>query len=112
MLLDGWNVNKNMRQRQLASTSWSVNLIVVLHQYLNIIMILMSLLTRRGRVTVINANNDDQSTISVSTGTLEYLQLSHSDVVRIRGKNRKATVLVILADKDIDDRNTRMAAIV
>jgi transitional endoplasmic reticulum ATPase len=85
---------------------------VVLHQSLGIIIILMSLLTRRGRVTVINANNYDQSTISVSKDTLKYLQLSHSDVVRVRGKNRKATVLVILANEDIDDGNARMAAIV
>jgi transitional endoplasmic reticulum ATPase len=85
---------------------------VVLHQSSGIIMILMSLLTRRGRVTVINANNDDQSTISVSQDTLKYLRLSHGDVVRVRGKNRKATVLVILADEDIDDGNARIAAIV
>jgi hypothetical protein len=30
----------------------------------------------------------------------------------VRGKNRKATVLIILADEDMDDRNARMAAVV
>jgi transitional endoplasmic reticulum ATPase len=75
-------------------------------------MILISRLTRRSRVTVINANNDDQSTISVFKSTLKYLQLSYSDVVRVKGKNRKTTVLVILADEDIDVGNARIAAIV
>jgi hypothetical protein len=33
-------------------------------------------------------------------------------VVCIRGKNKKATVLVILANKDIDNKNARIVAIV
>lgn len=77
-----------------------------------IIMNLTNLLTRRARARVINANNNDHSTISVSRGTLRSLQLSHGDVVRVRGKNRKATVLVILADEDIDDGNARITAVV
>jgi hypothetical protein len=58
-------------------------------------MHLTSLLTRRGRVKVANANSDDQSTISVSKGTLQSLRLSHGDVVHVRGKNRKSTILTV-----------------
>ena len=44
-------------------------------------------------------------TISISKGTLQSLKLSHSDVVYVRGKNRKATLLIIHAYEDIDDGN-------
>ncbi len=53
-----------------------------------------------------------RTTISVSKSSTESLRLSNSDVVHVRGKNRKATVLIILADEDIDDGNAWISAIV
>jgi transitional endoplasmic reticulum ATPase len=70
------------------------------------------MLNLRGRLRVINANNEDHSTISVSRGSTQSLWLSNGDVVHVRGKNRKATVLIILADEDMDDGNARMSAVV
>ena len=51
-------------------------------------------------------------TISVSKGTLQSLKLSHSDVVHVRGKNRKATLLIIHAHEDTDDGNAKTVAVV
>lgn len=74
-------------------------------------MTLISLLAHRGRVRVINANSDDLSTISVSNVTIQSLLLSHGDVVHVKARNRKATVLVILTDEDMDNGNARVPAV-
>lgn len=75
-------------------------------------MYLLRKLTRRGKLWVISANSEDQSTISVSKGSMESLRLSNGEVVHVKSKSKRATVLIILADDNIDDGNARMADVV
>lgn len=66
-------------------------------------------LTRR-RVT--DAVNDDNSIIALSNNTMETLQLFRGDTVLVRGKKRKDTVLIVLADDDLDDGSARINRVV
>ena len=50
-----------------------------------------------------DATNDDNSIISMSSNTMEKLQLFRGDAVLVKGKKRKDTVLVVLADDDMED---------
>ncbi|KAH3663658.1 hypothetical protein OGAPHI_005059 [Ogataea philodendri] len=50
-----------------------------------------------------DATNDDNSIISMSSNTMELLQLFRGDAALIKGKKRKDTVLIVLADDDIED---------
>src|SRR3954471_12968502 len=66
-------------------------------------------LTKR-RVT--DAVNDDNSIIALSNNTMEALQLFRGDTVLVRGKKRKDTVLIVLADDDLDDGSARLNRVV
>ena len=50
-----------------------------------------------------DATNDDNSIISMSSNTMEKLELFRGDAVLVKGKKRKDTVLVVLADDDMED---------
>ncbi|ODV85968.1 hypothetical protein CANARDRAFT_7327 [[Candida] arabinofermentans NRRL YB-2248] len=50
-----------------------------------------------------DATNDDNSIISMSSNTMELLQLFRGDAALIKGKKRKDTVLIVLADDDMED---------
>jgi transitional endoplasmic reticulum ATPase len=50
-----------------------------------------------------DATNDDNSIISMTSNTMEKLQLFRGDAVLVKGKKRKDTVLVVLADDDMED---------
>lgn len=66
---------------------------------------------RRGnRVT--DAVNDDNSIIALSNNTMEVLQLFRGDTVLVKGKKRKDTVLIVLADDELDDGSARMNRVV
>ena len=39
---------------------------------------------------------------------METLQLSRGDVVRVEGKERKQTALIVLNDDNLDDRSARI----
>ena len=67
-------------------------------------------LTRDRRVT--DAVNDDNSIIALSNNTMETLQLFRGDTVLVRGKKRKDTVLIVLADDDLDDGSARINRVV
>ncbi|ESW95857.1 hypothetical protein KL918_003414 [Ogataea parapolymorpha] len=54
-------------------------------------------------LVVDDATNDDNSIISMSSNTMELLQLFRGDAALIKGKKRKDTVLIVLADDDIED---------
>ena len=69
-----------------------------------------SLLTTCHRVT--DAVNDDNSVIALSTNTMETLQLFRGDTVLVKGKKRKDTVLIVLADDELDDGSARMNRVV
>lgn len=65
---------------------------------------------RARRVT--DAVNDDNSIIALSNNTMETLQLFRGDTVLVKGKKRKDTVLIVLADDDLDDGSARMNRVV
>lgn len=62
--------------------------------------------------SVTDAVNDDNSIIALSNNTMETLQLFRGDTVLVKGKKRKDTVLIVLADDDLDDGNARMNRVV
>ncbi|ESZ98347.1 cell division control protein 48 [Sclerotinia borealis F-4128] len=61
---------------------------------------------------VTDAVNDDNSVIALSTNTMDTLQLFRGDTVLVKGKKRKDTVLIVLADDDLDDGSARMNRVV
>lgn len=66
--------------------------------------------TSGNRVT--DAVNDDNSVIALSNNTMETLQLFRGDTVLVKGKKRKDTVLIVLADDELDDGSARMNRVV
>lgn len=56
--------------------------------------------------------NDDNSIIALSNNTMEELQLFRGDTVLVKGKKRKDTVLIVLADDDLDDGSARINRVV
>ncbi len=72
--------------------------------------IFIHVLTSGNRVT--DAVNDDNSVIALSNNTMETLQLFRGDTVLVKGKKRKDTVLIVLADDDLDDGSARMNRVV
>ena len=61
---------------------------------------------------VTDAVNDDNSIIALSNNTMETLQLFRGDTVLVKGKKRKDTVLIVLADDALDDGSARMNRVV
>ncbi|ANZ77424.1 BA75_04399T0 [Komagataella pastoris] len=59
-----------------------------------------------------DAISDDNSVIGMSTNTMELLQLFRGDTVLVKGKKRKDTVLIVLADDDIEDGACRVNRVV
>lgn len=59
-------------------------------------------------MTVDDATNDDNSVITLSTATMEKLQLFRGDTVIVKGKKRRDTVLIVLADDDMDDNKAKI----
>ncbi|KAK7677398.1 AAA ATPase cdc48 [Cerrena zonata] len=55
-----------------------------------------------------DATNDDNSVVTMSTNTMELLQLFRGDTVLVKGKKRKDTVLIVLADDDLEDGVARI----
>jgi hypothetical protein len=65
-----------------------------------------------GGNSVTDATNDDNSIIALSNNTMDTLQLFRGDTVLVKGKKRKDTVLIVLADDDLDDGSARMNRVV
>lgn len=55
-----------------------------------------------------DAVNDDNSVITLSTATMERLQLFRGDTVIVKGKKRRDTVLIVLADDDMEDNKAKI----
>lgn len=70
----------------------------------------VQILTSANRVT--DAVNDDNSVIALSNNTMETLQLFRGDTVLVKGKKRQDTVLIVLADDELDDGSARMNRVV
>jgi transitional endoplasmic reticulum ATPase len=62
--------------------------------------------------SVTDAVNDDNSIIALSSNTMEVLQLFRGDTVLVKGKKRRDTVLIVLADDDLDDGSARMNRVI
>lgn len=62
--------------------------------------------------SVTDATNDDNSVIALSNNTMDTLQLFRGDTVLVKGKMRKDTVLIVLADDDLDDGSVRINRVV
>mmetsp|Transcript_22091 Transcript_22091/g.38164 ORF Transcript_22091/g.38164 Transcript_22091/m.38164 type:complete len:814 (+) Transcript_22091:229-2670(+) len=58
------------------------------------------------------AINDDNSVVSLSPAKMEELQLFRGDTVLLRGKKRRDTVCIVLADETCDDAKIRMNRVV
>jgi transitional endoplasmic reticulum ATPase len=55
-----------------------------------------------------DATNDDNSVITLSNETMETLGLFRGDTVIIKGKKRRDTVLIVLADDDMENNKARV----
>jgi len=58
------------------------------------------------------ALNDDNSVVSLSQAKMEELNLFRGDNVLIKGKKRKDTVCIVLADDNLDDSKIRLNKVV
>lgn len=60
------------------------------------------------KLLVDDATNDDNSVCSLNTETMETLQLFRGDTVLLKGKKRKDTVLIVLADDEVEPNKIRL----
>ncbi|ONH66338.1 Cell division control protein 48 [Cyberlindnera fabianii] len=64
------------------------------------------------QLLVDDAVNDDNSIISMTSNTMEKLQLFRGDTVLVKGKKRKDTVLIVMVDDEMDDGAVRVNRVV
>lgn len=64
------------------------------------------------RLIVDDAVNDDNSVVSLHLNTMSELQLFRGDTVMIKGKKRKDTVCIVLADESCEEAKIRMNKVV
>jgi hypothetical protein len=60
------------------------------------------------KLIVDDATNDDNSVLALSTATMEKLQFFRGDMVLVKGKKRRDTVLIVLADDSVEDSKVRI----
>jgi len=60
------------------------------------------------RLIVDDAVNDDNSVVSLHLNTMQELSLFRGDTVQIKGKKRKDTVCIVLADDTCEEAKIRM----
>eukprot|EP00171_Calliarthron_tuberculosum_P020447 IDg20447t1 len=64
------------------------------------------------RLIVDDATNDDNSVVALSPAKMEELQLFRGDTVLLKGKKRKDTVCIVLADEECEDARIRCNRVV
>jgi len=64
------------------------------------------------RLIVDDAVNDDNSVVSLHLNTMQELALFRGDTVQIKGKKRKDTVCIVLADDTCEEAKIRMNKVV
>ncbi|KAL5209167.1 hypothetical protein ABZP36_004790 [Zizania latifolia] len=64
------------------------------------------------RLVVDEATNDDNSVIGMHPDTMEKLQLFRGDTVLLKGKKRKDTICIVLADDTCEEPKVRMNKVV
>uniref|UniRef100_A0A453ISB3 Cell division cycle protein 48-like protein n=1 Tax=Aegilops tauschii subsp. strangulata TaxID=200361 RepID=A0A453ISB3_AEGTS len=60
------------------------------------------------RLVVDEATNDDNSVVALHPDTMERLQLFRGDTVLLKGKKRKDTICIVLADDTCEEPKVRM----
>jgi transitional endoplasmic reticulum ATPase len=60
------------------------------------------------RLIVDEANNDDNSVVTLSPAKMEELQLFRGDTVLLKGKKGKDTICIALTSDDTEDANIRI----
>ncbi|KAG0272153.1 AAA ATPase cdc48 [Linnemannia exigua] len=64
------------------------------------------------KLIVDDATNDDNSVLALSTATMEKLQFFRGDMVLVKGKKRRDTVLIVLADDSVEESKVRINKVV
>ncbi|KAI8474134.1 MAG: flagellar associated protein [Monoraphidium minutum] len=64
------------------------------------------------RLVVDEAVNDDNSVVALHPTTMEKLQLFRGDTVLLKGKKRRDTVCIVLADETVDETKIRINKVV
>jgi len=64
------------------------------------------------RLVVDEAVNDDNSVVALHPKTMEKLQLFRGDTVLLKGKKRKDTICIVLADETVDESKIRINKVV
>jgi len=64
------------------------------------------------RLLVEEATNDDNSVVALNTATMEELNLFRGDTVILKGKRRKETVCIVLADDTCEAAKVRLNRVV
>jgi hypothetical protein len=64
------------------------------------------------RLIVEEAAQDDNSVVALHPNTMEVLQLFRGDTVLLRGKRRRDTVCIVLADETVDENKIRMNKVI
>lgn len=64
------------------------------------------------KLIVDDATNDDNSICTLHPDTMETLQLFRGDTVLLKGKKRRDTVLIVLADEDVEPSKIRINKVV
>lgn len=64
------------------------------------------------RLVVEEALNDDNSVVALNLKTMETLQLFRGDTVLLKGKKRKDTVCIVLADDTLEESKIRINKVV
>lgn len=64
------------------------------------------------RLVVDDAVTDDNSVVSLSQAKMDELDLYRGDTVTLRGRRKKETVCIVLADDDVEDGKIRMNRVV
>ncbi|KAI8810456.1 P-loop containing nucleoside triphosphate hydrolase protein [Cladochytrium replicatum] len=62
----------------------------------------------KNKLVVDDATNDDNSVCAMNPATMDALALFRGDTILIKGKKRKDTVMVVLADEDVDPSKIRI----
>jgi transitional endoplasmic reticulum ATPase len=60
------------------------------------------------KLMVDEATNDDNSVCCMSTATMDKLGLFRGDTVLLKGKKRRDTVLIVLADDAVEETKIRV----
>ncbi|ORZ33552.1 AAA ATPase [Catenaria anguillulae PL171] len=64
------------------------------------------------KLMVDEASNDDNSVAAMSTATMDTLGLFRGDTILLKGKKRRDTVLIALADDTVEDNKIRINRVV